>query len=57
LQYAQPASQDSDFSINPEVSAVSWAAFEAPQAAKVTSVSVEASAYSAGPVVVIGLAS
>jgi hypothetical protein len=56
MQEAQPHSQTSDFGINPGVSGVSWAVFEVPQAAKVTSVSVEASASSAGPQVVITLA-
>lgn len=53
--YAQPQGEDSDFGINPGVSAVSWAVFEVPQAAKVTSVSAQASAYTTGPQVVITL--
>ena len=53
MQEAQPASQTSDFGINPRVSAVSWAVFEVPAGAKVTSVSVEATAYSSGAQVVV----
>jgi hypothetical protein len=55
LQEAQPHSRTSDFGINPGVSAVSWSVYEIPAAAKVTSVSVQASAYSSGPQVVIAL--
>ena len=53
MQEAQPHSQTSDFGINPGVSAVSWAVYEIPAGAKATSVSVEASAYSGGPQVLI----
>jgi hypothetical protein len=42
MQNAQPASDTSDFGINPGVSAVSWAVFEIPVSAKVTSTSVPA---------------
>jgi hypothetical protein len=41
------------FGLQPDTSGVSWAVFEVPQAATVTSVSVQASAYSGGPQVVI----
>lgn len=51
--FTQPQGQDSDFGINPGVSAVNWAVFEVPQGAKVTTVSVETSAYSGGPVAAI----
>jgi hypothetical protein len=42
MQDAQPASDTSDFGINPGVRAVSWAVFEIPASAKVTSASVPA---------------
>lgn len=57
MQEAQPHSQTSDFGINPGVSAVSWAVFEVPAGAKVSSVSVQASAYSGGPQVLVKVAS
>lgn len=40
MQEAQPHGQTSDFGINPGVSAVSWAVYELPAAARPTSVSV-----------------
>ena len=44
MQEAQPHSQTSDFGLQPGTSGVSWAVFEVPQAARVTSVSVPAGA-------------
>jgi hypothetical protein len=56
LNYAQPSGQDSDSGFNPGVSGASWAVFEIPAAAKVTSVSVSASAYSGTSQVLIQVA-
>jgi hypothetical protein len=55
--YAQPSSQDSDFGFNPGVSGVSWAVFQVPASAHVTSVSASASAYSGTSQVLIQVAS
>ena len=56
IQEAQPHADTSDFGLQPGASGVSWAVYEIPTGAKVTSVSVEASAYSGGAVVLIQVA-